>query len=219
MTKTQITCLSDSHTQHDKIALVPGRVLIHAGDFSSRGREEECILFLKWFEAQPFEHRIFTVGNHEVGVETNHARFLELVRQYAPTSVYLNDSGITIDGVSYWGSPFSPKFGWGWAFNADRGADIKRHWDMIPKNTNVLITHSPAYEILDEVMDSRKNQGCRDLADTIKTLLDLKLHVFGHLHLCGGQRETRNGVVFANAAIVDEDYCLTRKPLIIEIEC
>jgi hypothetical protein len=35
-----------------------------------------------------------------------------------------------------------PQFG-DWGFNLDRGEDMLRKWNMIPENTDILITHGP----------------------------------------------------------------------------
>jgi hypothetical protein len=39
--------------------------LIHAGDFTMTGTLVEVEEFLKWFAAQPFQHKILIAGNHE----------------------------------------------------------------------------------------------------------------------------------------------------------
>ncbi len=65
--------------------------------------------------------------------------------------IYLNDSGCEIEGVRFWGSPIQPEFG-NLAFNRKRGEDIKEHWDLIPLNTDILITHGSPYSILDKTM-------------------------------------------------------------------
>lgn len=45
-----------------------------------------------------------------------------------------------IDGLKIWGSPIQHEF-FNWAFNRKRGKEIKKHWDLIPSDTNILITH------------------------------------------------------------------------------
>tara|TARA_Y100000296_G_C5174834_1_gene259491 strand:- start:2061 stop:2591 length:531 start_codon:yes stop_codon:yes gene_type:complete len=57
---------------------------------------------------------------------------------------YLNDSSITIDGIKFWGSPIQPWFH-DWAFNRKRGNEIRKHWELIPTNTDVLLTHGPPF--------------------------------------------------------------------------
>jgi hypothetical protein len=54
---------------------------------------------------------------------------------------------VTIDGVSFRASPYTPEF-MNWAFMYPRGA-AARYWDQIPYGLDVLITHGPPFGILD----------------------------------------------------------------------
>ena len=47
--------------------------------------------------------------------------------------IFLNDSGCVLENIKIWGSPVQPWF-YDWAFNRTRGAEIKKHWDLIPKD-------------------------------------------------------------------------------------
>jgi hypothetical protein len=64
--RSRWVCISDTHNQHGKMQDLPaGDVLIHAGDFTMTGTLVEVEEFLKWFAAQPFQHKILIAGNHE----------------------------------------------------------------------------------------------------------------------------------------------------------
>jgi len=52
--------------------------------------------------------------------------------------------------VNFWGSAFSLGDGH-WAFNKYRGSQISHHWNIIPQNTDFLITQGPPFGILDEL--------------------------------------------------------------------
>jgi hypothetical protein len=69
--------------------------------------------------------------------------------------IYLCDESTIIDGVKFYGSPVQPEF-CNWAFNRRRGAELKKYWDKIPKDTDVLITHGPPAGILDETEMTRE---------------------------------------------------------------
>jgi hypothetical protein len=43
-----ITFISDAHGVHDVLKLLEGNVLIHAGDITEYGTEEEVVDFLHW---------------------------------------------------------------------------------------------------------------------------------------------------------------------------
>ncbi|WP_226987416.1 metallophosphoesterase family protein [Parachlamydia acanthamoebae] len=118
----------------------------------------------------------------------------------------MNDSGVEIHGIKIWGSPITPWFE-NWAFNRHRGDEIKAHWDLIPSDTEILITHGPCYGILDEVKISRqwtRHVGCEELEKNIHAS-QIKLHVFGHIH---GARnvKTHAGKIFVNAASLNDSY-------------
>jgi len=92
---------------------------------------------------------------------------------------YLENSGVEIDGVKFWGSPWQPEF-FNWAFNLPRGRRLAEIWALIPDDTEVLITHTPPYGILDRV-DSGEHVGCEDLRRALQRVKP-KVHVFGHIH-------------------------------------
>ena len=47
-----------------------------------------------------------------------------------------------------------------------RGIEIKKHWDLIPSYTDIVITHGPPHGILDRTI-SNENAGCRELLDRL----------------------------------------------------
>lgn len=204
--------ISDTHGQHAKVYLPPGDVLIHAGDISKRGKEEEIKDFLNWFKDLPYEHKIFIAGNHDFYFEK--APKIEIEKIIPSNVIYLNDSGVTIDGIKIWGSPITPTF-FNWAFNRDRGNDITAHWNLIPSDTEILITHGPVHKILDKVMDGT-HVGCEDLLKKVQKTKP-KVHVFGHIHEAYGQHKI-DGTTFVNASVLDEDYVMRNKPVIFEIK-
>jgi Icc-related predicted phosphoesterase len=125
---------------------------------------------------------------------------------------------VEIDGIKFWGSPVTPRF-FDWAFNRD--ADIQYHWNMIPYDTNVLITHGPPYGILDLTIREGKPVGCHYLRRRLFDLKDLKVHSFGHIHEGFGQQvgdgEDFEGVHFVNASYLDHRYRAVNSPVIINI--
>lgn len=163
-----------------------------------------------WCPAPPAQGLI--AGNHDYYAETHPEDFAEQVRKL-PDVHYLNDSGVEIDGLRLWGSPVQPWF-YDWAFNRQRGAEIQEHWALIPKDTQVLITHGPPMGIGDH--NGSVNTGCADLNRTIGELSDLKLHVFGHIHegygLYNAGRHTA-----VNASVLDVRYALVNQPIVVEL--
>lgn len=222
----KIVCISDTHNRLPE-ELPPGDLLIHAGDATMGGTLREVQHFLEAFSGYDFGHKIFVAGNHDWLFEKDPEKANELLDEF-PSITYLNDSGVEIEGFSIWGSPVQPWFG-SWAFNRDRGADIQKHWDKIPKNTDILITHGPVWGILDIVWHSwntatntpneflgYKHAGCQNLLDTIRHI-NPKLHVCGHIHSAHGQK-TVGETTFVNASLLDESYSPAYNPIVIELE-
>ena len=204
----EIVFISDSHGFHKQLTLPAGDILIHAGDVSGRGMESQIVDFLDWFAAQPHRHKILIAGNHDFYFEQ---ATKEAINQLIPHSVhYLNDSGITIEGINIWGSPVTTYF-YNWAFNRHRGEDIKKHWDLIPTNTDLLVTHGPAYGIKDRT-HSGVHVGCDVLLEKIQTIKP-RIHAFGHIHEGYGV-EQQFDVTLINAAVLTANYELTNPPIV-----
>lgn len=210
----KIVCISDTHGQHFGLYLPKGDTIIHSGDFCNRGEMIDCVRFFNWFGTLPFKNKIVIAGNHDLWMEK--ANPSEIKAIIPPGVIYLNDSGVEIDGINFWGSPVQPRF-FNWAFNRNRGPEIRKHWDKIPNNTDVLITHGPPYSILDEAPRDYGTEkvGCEDLLNKVKKLRP-KLHVFGHIHYSYGHSYTKD-TLFVNASLVNEDYQMVGNAILVDI--
>jgi Icc-related predicted phosphoesterase len=213
--------ISDTHTKHREIDGQlreihnnhPDAILIHAGDISYRGRLHEVEDFIEWYSSLPFKHKIMIAGNHDFLFETEPDKRKEIIDRLGPDIIYLEDSGIELEGLKFWGSPITPWFH-NWAFN--RVAEkINEHWDLIPTDINVLITHGPPYLTLDDTRSGLR-VGCPGLSEKIKNLSELKAHVFGHIHEAQGIVE-KDGVTYVNASILDLYYEVKNSPVILSI--
>lgn len=219
----EITFISDTHwlvrdaqDRLDMEDLLPGGpILVHAGDVSGRGTETEIRHFLDWFSKLPYMHKVLIAGNHDFFFEVaKPEEVAALIAEY-PGITYLNDSGATIEGIKFWGSPITPFFH-NWAFNRWPN-EIKPHWDMIPEEVDVLITHGPPKGILDYTEYDRDNVGCSLLLEKVKQVKP-KVHVFGHIHEARGKQEI-DDTVFINASMVTLRYELRYEmPYIVNVE-
>lgn len=216
---TKICFISDTHGLHSGLQIPDADILVHCGDFSSRGTYMDCLKFVSWFGALPHKHKILIAGNHDLYLEEGHPAGIDMFISGLPADVhYLQDSGIELEGIKFWGSPVQPRF-FNWAFNRDRGEDIKKHWDLIPNGTDILITHGPSYGRLDEAprgWNQTEKVGCQDLANAISRVKP-KIHAFGHIHRSYGH-DYANNVHYFNASICDERYHPTNKPFLVEIQ-
>jgi Icc-related predicted phosphoesterase len=211
----KIVLISDSHNKHKILTsnaygniLGGGDILVHAGDCTSMGKKHEIDNFLDWFSKTDFEHKIFIAGNHDFGFERDYV----VEQRYKDKGViYLQDSEVIIDGIKFYGSPWQPEF-YNWAFNLPRGEELAEKWEMIPEDTDILITHGPAYGMLDHTIQGQQ-VGCVDLYHRIVKIRP-KIHVCGHIHWAYGQKSF-NGIEFLNASILNERYEYENKPIVL----
>ena len=207
----RIILISDTHNQLSSLQVPEGDILIHSGDATNNGSIAELSRFGSDLARLPHKNKLVIAGNHDWIWQKQPS----LAKSLLPPGVtYLEDSGVIIDGVKFWGSPWQPEF-CGWAFNLPRGEELKKRWAFIPDDTNVLITHGPPAGILDQVPDGEA-AGCEELWKRICELKYLKLHTFGHLHHSYGMYNF-NGTTFVNASSCDERYNPVNKPVVIDL--
>jgi Icc-related predicted phosphoesterase len=215
----KLVFISDTHGMHDQVKLPDGDVLIHCGDCTDDAGQLSLRDFAAWFGSRPFKHKIMIAGNHDWAFQKWPSLAQAMVRDNGIT--YLEDSGYEIDGVKFWGSPYQPEF-FNWAFNLPRGEALKRHWDMIPRDTDVLITHGPPQGILDYNKQDDFNCGCEEL---LKALVEIqpKVHCFGHIHTGYGTCRTgfgmteRGWTTIINASSCNERYKIVNAPFIYDL--
>ena len=154
----KITLISDTHNKHNYITndLPGGDLLIHAGDISSMGYKHEIENFCKWFNnIDNYTTKVFIAGNHDWGFQDNPIQIKGILDSYTNID-YLQDNLLMVgenydNMVKIWGSPWQPEFH-NWAFNLPKnGDDLFNKWENIPLNTDILITHGPAFGFLDDV--------------------------------------------------------------------
>jgi len=237
--KMRITHISDTHNKHNQLnGLLPGGdLLIHSGDISSLGRETEVKRFVKWFnDINNYTNKIFIAGNHDMTfdreqllrdklahfegkteydtecAEGKPAWLEELLGIHLrPNVFYLENNFVILDDVKIWGSPITPSFGYGWAFNKDRGYDINQIWNGIPNDTDIVITHGPIYGYCDRTNREGLNVGCDQLYHRLNEVRP-QLHFSGHIHEAYGYRHTDWGYAF-NGCNCDLSYLVNNKPM------
>lgn len=209
----KIDALSDTHNRHKKIQMFDGDIVIHSGDATGQGLLSETIHFLNWYSKLNYKHKIFVPGNHDRIFEENPTLMADECAQRG--IILLNDSGCEIEGIKIWGSPVQPWF-YDWAFNRRRtekenkdygGGFIKDHWDLIPVDTEILVTHGPPKGILDYVPKQDgllEEVGCYELTKRLYET-KVKLHIFGHIHYAAGYRYI-DGRTYVNASMLNEQY-------------
>lgn len=204
----RIVMISDTHGLHRRVRIPDGDLLLHAGDLTNHGELDQVADFNDWLGTLPHRHKFVIAGNHDFCFEESDgaARLLT-------NATYLLDSGVTVEGLRIWGSPWQPWF-FDWAFNLQRGPEIRAKWKLVPDATDILITHGPPRGFGDRT-DSGEDAGCADLLAEIRERIRPRLHVFGHIHEGYGQWNDGE-TTFVNASTCNLDYDPVQPPIVID---
>lgn len=212
--------MSDLH-EVTSIEIEPCDYLIISGDLTYRGEWEILKSVLEYLHSLPAKNIIIIAGNHDYSLDEKHPRynaettnkFLRACVQYGIT--YLEHSSVVIDGIKFFGSPYTPKFG-GWGFPI-LGDDYSNIWLDIPEDTDILITHGPPKYTLDKTIYGNDNVGSVSLEQRLKDIKP-KVHCFGHIHESYGVLE-QDGTTYVNASICGfPDYTELNEPIYLELE-
>lgn len=197
----EILCLSDTHGRHRLLRELPDAdMVVHCGDFTEIGTEDEALDFLEWFCDLPYRHKIFTLGNHD------ECLFGADIEGLDSNVHFLCNTGIEIEGVKFYAVPFFIE-GFG-----DSPAD------KIPHGTDMVIMHQPPYGILDKTCESGYGEVLMGSESLMSRIAQVKpgLCVFGHVHQRYGISE-QDGTVFVNASILKEDGGLNM-PILLDMK-
>lgn len=225
-----IDCISDLHGHYPE--LEGGDLLIVAGDLTARDDFQGWLDFVAWLQLSRYKKKIVIGGNHDGWFVKNPPN----ENTFGDECYYLCDSSTEFEGLKIWGSPWTKTFS-GMnpkckAFTYDTEAELEEKWNLIPNDTDILVTHSPPYLGMDTIYDFRNqkcmNVGSKSLFDKILNVKPL-LHVFGHIHENGGQKENNRqcrhdrgdfsdkGTISVNASHVNEYYKPVNKPIRVEL--
>jgi len=173
----KIVAFSDTHMLHENVEIPDGDLLIFAGDMSICKTVQDVSQFNDFLESLPHPHKIVVGGNHDHLLAYSPDIGIELLQ----SATYLQDRTVTIEGIKIYGAPWQPTFNTKAcnAFALPRGKIIRRKWQLIPGDTNILVTHSPPCGIMDE--DSGVSHGCSDLLERVEQIKP-RFHIFGHIH-------------------------------------
>ncbi|KAH9927508.1 metallophosphoesterase domain-containing protein 1 [Epithele typhae] len=193
----RVVCVSDTHCQQETHPFLPsGDILIHAGDLTTTGTDEQLHSALSWLHSMPHQHKIFIAGNHDLGLSIPHKRN-EILAHY-PNLIYLENSSCILPVrdrlVSVFGSPLTRNCGPGSVFQY-YSWEAEEIWrDAIPPFTDILVTHGPPAYFRTGWTRFRREGGCEGLLKALWTARPT-LHVFGHVHHGRGVSTLRYGTV------------------------
>lgn len=232
-----VTCLSDLHGYYPK-NLLKGDLLIIAGDITASDNVSEWKEFYGWLKEQRFEKKVYIAGNHDRFLAACHAdedisKSLKSELESEGDGIeYLCDSGTIFQGLKVWGSPWSPYFAGVnslcTAFMTDDDT-LKRKFDLIPSDVDILITHTPPFGILDTITVGGKVKHAGDihLREALENRIKPMLHAFGHIHEQAGKdlvfKRSGFGVecntTCVNASVLNEHYESINMTTIVYLPC
>ena len=205
----RIVACSDTHRSHWEVKVPEGDLFIFAGD---NDITDLITLhdFNDWLKEIPCKYKIVIAGNHDFE--------LERIGKYEckrllTNCIYLENEFIEVDGLKIWGSPYCPYFN-NWAFMQPDNM-LREIWDTIPLETEILVTHTMPYGILDGVLPRMQSVGSLTLRDAIKRVRPY-IQIGGHLHESYGQY-TDGKTDYYNVAVMDEQYKVVNPCTIIDV--
>lgn len=222
-----IDCISDLHGHYPQ--LEGGDLLIIAGDLTGNESLPQINTLKDWmFEigTKYYKKIIMISGNHDNWIQKGEFFNRDRSVWEHPIHSYLEDSGTEFEGLKIWGSPWTqwfdginPKCT---AFMLPSEKELAEKFALIPDETDILITHSPPWEVLDLVVcgDKMVSVGSKALLGALERVKP-KLHVFGHIHEAGGRYilylHEGSQIICVNASLLNENYKMVNKPVRIKL--
>lgn len=213
-----------------KPSLPAADLLAICGDLTGRGSVEAFEEMADWLGEGLKQFplgAVFTPGNHDIGldgdrIELYHQRFEKDPYHYPRPRLLPTDSNLVrgmlearrvrvlideaceIEGIKFWGTPWTPTF-MEWAFMGGENF-LSKKWAEIPKDTQVLISHGPAQGLRDFCGGGHVGSSTlRYFLDDPTNLPDLKVHAFGHIHEGSGWHQ-QGRYLCLNASVLDGFY-------------
>jgi len=137
----RLVIISDTHSQLDAVTIPAGDILCHTGDitFCARGGRTALADFNEQLRSLPHQHKLVIAGNHDKRIEQLGA---EQVRKVITAAHYLENSGVRLCGLDFWGCPYSPykrkSSNTAFQYNDEKQRAVM---GRIPADIDVLLTH------------------------------------------------------------------------------
>lgn len=249
----KVLAISDTHGYDFTNLIDECDLLLIGGDISPARLDHSFYMQQSWFDTNwiaqmdklsltKCKHIVFIGGNHDTYLgEMNISKKNDMIQAKLPSNVhYLCDSVVEIEGVKIYGSPWCNLPSWArsgppvWNF-AKTNSELRDVYAKIPDDTDILLTHGPAFGFCDSILDekiverntqlfgaSESRLGSSALTERIVSGLKPKYVISGHIH--SAQRnfayykrllneDTSKATKFACVSIMDEKYSPVLPPL------
>lgn len=191
------------------MTIPPCDLLIHAGDLTARGSLRQLSKATRWLQTAPAKQVLVIAGNHDRCFQRSPVESRAMIERFG---IYLEDESFEYQGLKIYGSPWQPKF-FNWAFNLPRGEPLREKWLEIPLDTDILLTHTPPFGLMDRTRFG-SHVGCEALREILQDRT-VPLHVFGHIHEGYGVRVKRDRMS-VNASTCTVRYDPINPPVVID---
>ena len=221
----RIVLISDTHNRHKMLEMPEGDILIHGGDFTNNGTEQEIREFDGWLASLNYQHKIVVPGNHDTGMDEK-ALLQDISQESAKVTelanaTVLRGEMVEVMGLRVFGLPDTLDLGcnW-WAFGAATDEELRERAGEIPSSgVDILVSHSPPWGIGD-TSRTGKHCGSRGLREVVLGATEPpRLWAFGHVHYCGGCAYKAKGTetVMVNVASFLRSVEGLRPPVVVDI--
>ena len=225
MTIMKIVAISDLHGNLPTIEEV-AIIYCIAGDImplNIQSNDRKCRKWLKeefipWANNLPCSHVVLIAGNHDFVFQRMEKEAIDVIFEGSKV-IYLENSGVQLEGLNIFGTPWCHQFGH-WAFMTDDDSLVKLFND-IPENVDILLTHDAPYGTSDILFQNTawnigEHIGCVPLRDAIIEKKP-KIVLHGHLHSTNHKKEVLVESDVYNVSLLDENYDLIYDPLILDV--
>lgn len=187
MKSVRIVHMSDTHnflkvTHKERNFLPHGNILVHSGNFSLNGKDEEFQQFNAWLQSVSdlYHYRIVCLGHKDVKVYGNNFDAMRKLLSNA-THVLCHEE-VTVLGIRFYACPWNYQHRKNYTLRLGAPSSASGGFDDIPTGVHVLVTHGPAYARLDSryAADVKEHWGSRELAEAIRRARPL-VHLHGHV--------------------------------------
>ena len=212
----KIIAISDLHGHLPK--LPEADVVCIVGDITSDGHRKDAAaqwrwyneVYLFWVEALPARKVITVAGNHDYC-------FLEHSPISTDKHIYLENSGVTIDGYTFYGTPNTrpPMNNFAFSQKSERLTEI---FNQIPDKLDFLLCHAAPFGVNNCGMlgDGSADIGNAELTEAIKDK-DIGYILCGHVHTGNHTMGEWRGKKIANVSYCKESKIPAYEPVIIEL--
>jgi len=176
----RILHLSDTHTLHNtiesKFPMPPADILIHTGDFTNFGKDEEFASANEWLGTlkSRYKHIIALLGNHDwIHPETVPASWNDpsYWQSRLSNAQLLLSENITVMGLSIHGESWK---------HGQRDFDPEGFAGKVPDGIDLLLTHNPAAGIFDWCVNTAWGSSHELFQEVMRA--KPRAHLFGHDH-------------------------------------